>query len=173
MSLSATFLNIEVYRVLITKQNVILLNKQAKEVQYRTLDYLQDVTHIPFDFKTVQDLLIGNPVFFNEQNATFRKLENFLLISSVGEDFKNLLTLNADNGQLLHSKLDDVDLAHNRTADITYADYINTYGHWFATSRQVIVTEKNKLDIRMDFKQIEFNKELSVAFTIPKNYKKN
>ena len=66
ISLSATFLNIEVYRVRITKDSVILLNKQNKEVQFRSLDFLQDVTEIPFDFKTVQDLLVGNPVFYND-----------------------------------------------------------------------------------------------------------
>ena len=32
---------------------------------------------------------------------------------------------------------------------------------------------KNKLDVRMNIKQFEFNKELSVYFPIPKNYKKN
>ncbi len=67
MSLSATFLNIEVYRVLIMKDSVILLNKQQKEVQFRSLDYLQEVIQIPFDYKTIEDLLIGNPVFVGVQ----------------------------------------------------------------------------------------------------------
>ncbi|MDB5201532.1 MAG: hypothetical protein JWQ27_941 [Ferruginibacter sp.] len=172
MSLSATFLNIEVYRILITKDSVILLNKQAKEVQYRSLDYLQDVTQIPFDYKTVQDLLIGNPIFFDSSNATVKKSENFVLVSSVGKEFKNLLTLTIGQNLLQHSKLDDVDLNRNRTADVTYDEYTTVNGYPFSTYRQIIATEKNKLDIRMNFKQFEFNKELSVAFSIPKNYKK-
>ena len=36
VSLHATFLNIEVYRLLIKPNDVILLNKQDKEVQYHT-----------------------------------------------------------------------------------------------------------------------------------------
>src|SRR5438128_1096253 len=83
ISLSATFLNIEVYRILITKDSVILLNKRDKEVQFRSLDYLQEVTEIPFDYKTVEDLLVGNPVFYNDSIISYRKYENFVLISSI------------------------------------------------------------------------------------------
>ena len=172
MSLSATFLNIEVYRVLITKDSVILLNKQAKEVQYRSLDYLQEVTEIPFDYKTVQNLIVGNPVFYNDKINSYKQDDRFILISSVGEYFKNLLTLSLDKKLLLHSKMDDVDRARNRTADITYDDYENKNGVYFSTGRQISASEKNKIDISLNFKQYEFNKDLSVAFTIPKNYKR-
>jgi hypothetical protein len=170
MSISATFLNIEVYRVYITKDSVILLNKQDKEVQYRSLDYLQEVTQIPFDFKTVQDLLIGNAIFFNGNIQSFKRTDGFILISSVGEYFKHLLTLSADSKQLVHSKLDDVDMSRNRTADITYADYENAGGKIFSMDRHIIIAEKNKVDMRLKYKQVEFNKELSMVFNIPKNY---
>lgn len=173
MSLSATFLNIEVYRVLIKPNQVILLNKQAKQVQYRTLDYLTEVTEIPFDFQTLQDLIVGNPVFFNRNITSFRQFENQVLITSVGDYFKHLMTLSTDGSLLLRSKLDDVDISRNRTADITYDDYNNSGDVFFSTSRRISVSEKNRMDIKMNFKQYEFNKELSVTFNVPKNYKKN
>ena len=173
ISISATILNVEVFRAFINKDSVILLNKQEHEVQYRSLDYLQDITDIPFDFKTLQDLIVGNPVFFNENNMNIRKGDGYLLISSLGKEFKNLLTVSTPDNLLEHSKLDDVDLTRNRTADFTYDSYSNSSGFPFSTYRQIIATEKNKLDIRMNFKQFEFNKELSVAFSVPKSYKKN
>lgn len=172
MSLTATFLGMEVYRVHITPGSVILMNKQDKEVQYRTLDYLQDVTQIPFDFKAIQDMFIGNPVFFNDSTAIFKKRDELVLASSVGDQFKNLLTLSGGNNFIVHSKLDDVDVYRNRTASVSYDDYENIDGKNFSTRRQIIISEKNKLDIRLNFKQVEFNKELSVAFVVPKNYKK-
>ncbi len=172
MSLSATFLNIEVYRILITPSQVILLDKQAKEVQYRTLDYLQEVTEIPFDFQTLQSLLVGNPVFFDENVTSYRQFENYILLTSVGEYFKNLLTLTPDKLQIIRCKLDDVDLSRNRTADIMYDDYSSSSGINFSTTRRILVSEKNKIDIRMNFKQFEFNKDLSVNFNVPRNYKR-
>ncbi len=173
MSLSATFLNIEVYRVLITKDSVFLVNKQAKEVQFRSLDYLQEITQIPFDFKTLQDLLVGNPIFLENKVVSYKKMENNILISTVGKYFKHLLNLTPNTYLLTHSKLDDVDVNRNRTADITYSDFENKNGIDFPTYREITVSEKNKLDIHLNYKQYEFNKELSVTFNIPKNYKRN
>ena len=172
ISLTASFLNIEAYRVLITRDSVILLNKLDKEVQYRSLDYLQDVTEIPFDYKTLQDLLVGNPVFIDSNIVYYKKTDDQILFSMVGKYFKNLLTLSSDNYTLTHSKLDDVDIARSRTADLTYADYENKSGFYFSTYREITVSEKNRLDIRLNYKQYEFNKDLSVSFNIPKNYTK-
>lgn len=171
LSLNATFLNIEVYRALITPDSVILMNKQEKEVQYRTLDYLQEVIAIPFDFTSIQNMLLGNPFFFDTLNANYRQGANEILISSVGDIFKNLLTLSSGNGLALQSKLDDVDLNRNRTASVSYDDYVPFQDKMFSTRRQIIITEKNRIDIRLNFKQFEFNKELSVGFSVPKNYK--
>jgi len=172
ISLTATFLNFEVYRMLITKDSVILINKQDKEVQYRSLDYLQDVTEIPFDYKTLEDLLVGNPIFMDSTVVSYKKSDDRILVSTVGKYFKNLLTLSSDNFTLVHSKLDDVDVTRNRTADITYSDFENKTGVQFSTYREITVSEKNKLDIRLNYKQYEFNKELSVSFNVPKNYKR-
>ncbi|MEO6540312.1 MAG: DUF4292 domain-containing protein [Ferruginibacter sp.] len=172
ISLTASFLNIEIYRVLITRDSVVLINKQDREVQYRSIDYLQEVTQIPFDYKTLQDLLIGNPVFVDSNIVYYKKTEDQILFSMVGTYFKHLLTLSAHNYNLTHSKLDDVDISRSRTADLTYADYENKTGINFSTYREITVSEKNRLDIRLNFKQYEFNKELSVSFNIPKNYTK-
>jgi len=172
VSLSASILNIEIYRMLITKDSVILMNIRDKEVQYRSLDYLQEVTEIPFDFKTIQDLLIGNPIYFDSTIMSFKKLDSKILISTKGQFFKNLVTLNASDNLLVHSKLDDVDVNRNRTADITYADFESKNGPQFSTYREITVSEKNKLDIRLKYKQYEFNKELSVSLKVPKNYKR-
>ena len=172
ISISASILNVEVFRVYINRDSVILLNKQDKEVQYRSLDYLQDITEIPFDFNTLQDLIIGNPIFFTDTNISVRKSENFLLVSSLGNEFKNLITFSLPDNLLRHSKLDDMNISRNRTADFTYDSYSNSSNFPFSTYRQIIASEKNKLDVRMNFKQFEFNKELSVSFSVPKNYKK-
>lgn len=173
ISLTATLFNFEAYRVLITRDSVILLNKQDKEVQYRSLDYLQEVTEIPFDYKTLENLLVGNPVFLDSNILYSKKTENQVLLLTVGRYFKHLLSLSPDNYLLMHSKLDDVDMARNRTADITYSNYETKSGFNFSTYREITVSEKNKLDIHLNYKQYEFNKELSVSFNIPKNYTKN
>jgi len=172
VSLSATILNVEVYRVMITKDSVILLNKQDKEVQYRSMDYLQEITQVPFDFATLQDFIIGNPVFISDSIATYRKVDDKMLIATVDEYFKNLLTIQSIDMKMTHSKMDDVNSQRNRTADITYDAYEIIDGRSFSSSRDISVSEKNKLDISLKYKQTEFNKELSMPFNIPRNYQR-
>lgn len=72
MSLTATFLNFEFYRVLITKDSVTLLNKREKEVQYRSLNYLQEITSVPFSLNTLQDFSWAIP-FFDSTNVALKK----------------------------------------------------------------------------------------------------
>lgn len=172
ISLSATFLNVEVFRIYVNKDSIILLNKQQKEVQYRSLDYLQEVTEIPFDYKTLQDLLIGNPIFLDSTIVAFKKTNEATLLSSLGNYFKHLVSLSNNDYLLMHSKLDDIDISRSRTAALTYSGYENKDGINFSTHREIAVSEKNKLDIQLNYKSYDFNKELSVPFNVPKNYKR-
>ncbi len=173
ISITATFINLEVLRIYLFKDSIVVLDKQKHEVSYRTYKYLQDIINIPFDLKTVQDVIIGNPIFVNEQNITLKKYDTYVLISTLTNDFKNLLTYTNNDNLLEHCKLDDRHEFQNRTADFTYGYYNSDAGFPFSTYRQIVVTEKNKIDIRMNFKQYEFNKELSISYNVPKNYKKN
>ena len=169
----ATVFNIEAFRVLIKKDSVFVIDKINKQVQYRSIDYLQEVSAIPFDFRTLQNLLIGNPVFFDDSVISYKETESKILLATLGKYFKNLLTIEKSTHYLTHSKLDDVDINRNRTADITYSNFENINGITFSTYREITVSEKNKLDIQLNYKQWEFNKDLSIIFNIPKNYKRN
>lgn len=172
ISLSATILNVEVYRLLVTKDSVILMDKRNKEVLCRSNDYLQEVTQIPLDYTSLQNLIVGNPIFLTDSVCSFRETESQILIMTVGDFFKNLLTLSKEN-TLVHCKLDDINMSRSRTADITYGDYENISNMPFSTSREILVSEKNKIQVKLNYKQYEFNKPLTITFNIPKNYKKS
>jgi hypothetical protein len=164
-------LGIEAFRVLITPDSVKVLNKLDKVVQLRSVSYLQEITKLPFSFKELQDLLVGNPIYFDNNIVSYKKENNALSVVNIGKIFKHLLTLNPENMALQHSKLDDVDPARARTADISYGDYETRDGKPFSTFRKITVAEKSKLDIEMKFKQFDFNVPLNFPFGIPKNYK--
>jgi hypothetical protein len=164
-------LGIEAMRALITKDSVFLLDKLNKTYTARSVDYLQEVTSLPLTLPAVQNLLVGNPVFFESNVTTYTADANTISLLSIGKWFKNLLTINTDNNTLSHSKLDDVDITRSRTADLSYTDYENKKGKPFSTKRRITVAEKNKLDISLHFKQYDFNEEISLPFSIPKNYR--
>ena len=173
ISINATLFNIEGARILITKNQITIRNIQEKTYEEHPFSYIEEVAGIPLDFKILQDLLMGNPIYVGNKVVAFKQTENHILLSTVGKFFKNFLTLSVSNDNLIErSKLDDIELGQNRTADLTYLDYDNNNGVYFPTYREITVSEKTKVDIHLTFKQYEFNKDLTFPFSIPKNYKR-
>ena len=171
ISINATFLSIEAFRILITKNHVTILNKLQKQVEEHPFSFIEEIAKIPLDFKTLQDIIIGNPIYLGDKVVSYKQTENHILLSTIGKYFKNLLTLSSSNNVVERSKLDDLDVALNRTGDLTYGDYENKPGFFFSTYREITVAEKTKVDIILNFKQYDFNSDLSYPFAIPKNYK--
>ncbi|MGI8581622.1 MAG: DUF4292 domain-containing protein [Chitinophagaceae bacterium] len=165
------FITVEAFRIMITRNHVTILNKLEKRVEEHPFTFIESIAKIPLDFKTLQDLIVGNPIFLGDKVVAYKVTENRMLLSTVGKYFKNLLTLSANNSLIERSKLDDLDVTLNRTGDLTYSDYENKSGVFFSTNREVTVAEKTKVDIKLNFKQYDFNTELSYPFSIPKNFK--
>ena len=163
---------IEVFRVLITPDSVKIIDKRAKIIRMRSVSYLREQVHLPVDFRTLQDMLIGNPIFLDTAHVLYYRSENRgLSLFSVGTVFTNFMTLNSDNTPR-HSKLDDTDPLQARTCDLTYGDYDYSGPVPFSTYRKISVAEKSKVDIEIGIKPYKFNEALSYAFSIPKNYKR-
>lgn len=166
-------LGIEGLRALITKDSVKLLDKQNKIYIARSVSYLQEMTQLPLDLQSLQGLLIGNPVFLDSNILSYNMGENTVSLLSIGTFFKHLLTIDQADNTIVSSKLDDRDPSRNRTCHLTYSNYENKKGMRFPSKRTINVSEKKKIDIKLDFKQYDFNETLSFPFNIPKNYKLN
>jgi hypothetical protein len=166
-------LGIEAFRMLITPDSVKILDRLKHVVRLRSVSFLQQEIHLPVDFSSLQDLLIGNPIFLDTASVQYyNKEQNGLSLMSVGNLFRNYITLNQGDNTLQHSKLDNVDPQRALTCDLTYGDYESKGSTHFSTYRKISVAEKSKLDIEMSYKQYNFNEELSFTFSIPKNYKR-
>ena len=165
-------LGIEGMRVLIDKDSVRILNKLDKEYQVRSLHYLQEVAALPLDLRSVQELIIGNPVFLDTNIVSYSTDGFTISLLSEGQWFRHLISMNNNDHLVLHSKLDDVDIMRNRTCFLNYSDYESNKGVKFSTNRAISVTEKTKLDVKLNFKQYAFNETLTYPFSVPKNYKR-
>ena len=166
-------LGIEGFRVIIKKDSVIVLNLLKKNVQLRSFSYLKEISELPFDFTTLQNLIVGNPVFLDSNIVSYKVNGNDeFLVLMIGEYFKHLVSLDNNEYKILHSKLDDIDIIRNRTCDITFGGYDYSSGRPFSTYRKISVAEQSKLDVSLDFKQYAFGEQLTFPFNIPKNYKR-
>ncbi len=165
-------LGIEGFRMMITKDSVKLMNKLDKTITLRSIDYLQEITQIPFDFATLQNLIVGNPVLLDDNVISYKESDNNLLILMSGAVFKHLITIDKLNNTIVNSKIDDVDPIKNRTCVLSYGGYEDKKGMLFSTLRRVSVAEKSSVTVDMEFKQYSFNENLTYPFSIPKNYKR-
>ncbi|OQP56884.1 hypothetical protein A3860_09890 [Niastella vici] len=165
--------DLDVSRALVTRDSVKVVDKLKKTVCLWPIDHLQELAHIPLTFSDLQNVLIGNPVFFDSSVGTYKIDDRSVSLVCIGAVFKHFLTVNKNDYTLQHSKLDDIDMNRARTVDITFGDYqYGKSGIRFSTYRRVTVSERSKLDIELDFKQVEFNKPLSISFSLPRNYKR-
>ena len=171
MSISSTFLNIEVVRMLITPDSLVLINKLEKSVEIHPFKFIQDVVQLPITFSMLQDIIIGNPVFVGDSVLSTIITENNILIETGDRFIKNTLTISSANNFLTNSKINNLLNGMTRTANLEYSDYSALNQQWFATYRAVKVENPSKIDLRMLFKEFEFNNELSYPFSIPGNYK--
>lgn len=166
-------LGIEAMRLLVTKDSVKLLNKLEKVYTARSIGYLQEMTSLPMTLETLQEMIIGNPVYLDSNIIRYASGNGIITLLSLGQYFKNLLTLNEADKAILHSKLDDVNPVRSRTADLSYSNYETQKGQLFATKRQIVVSEKGRLEIKLDFKNYTFNEGVEFPFSVPKNYKRD
>src|SRR5437868_1270848 len=131
VSINAVF-GIEGLRALITKDSIKILDKQDKIYTARSIKFLQEVSAVPFDLHSLQELLIGNAVFLDSNIVSYTKSGSTISLLSIGSIFKNLITIADDSRLIQRMKLDDVDELRNRTGDVTYSDYENKKGVDFA-----------------------------------------
>ncbi len=165
-------IGIEGIRVLISNDSIKVLDKLANTFQVRPLSHIQELSQIPFSFADLQNLLVGNPIFFNKDSITsYTNNANGYTLLSYASLFKNLLSIGTDFS-IQKSKLDDNDPALNRTCDLIYNNYETKTGVQFSTQRKITILQQTKLDVELKFKDYKFNEEMNFPFAIPKKFKR-
>ena len=160
-------------KAFINKDSIFLSFPQTKITERHPLSYLQELIKIPLSYQTIEDLVIGNPIFMDSTDITSYKVINKRLqVSLMGKLFKNLMILSEDNSKLVELKLDDVDAAKHRTCDIIYSEHALVKNIQFPLNRNISINAQTKIDIGMEIKEFNFDEPLKYTFTIPKTGKR-
>lgn len=115
-------LGIEAARVLITPDSIKVLNKIDHVYKLNSVEALQEIANVPFTFQELQNVIIGNPVYSDSNIISYIKNDKGISLVSIGQVFKQLLTVNSDY-TLQSAKLDDIDPSRARTCLVLYGDY--------------------------------------------------
>jgi hypothetical protein len=161
----------EVFRLKITPDTVSIMDKLNNTVEYKHFDYLQEVAKLPIDFGDLQDLLIGNPVFLDSNIVAYAENETTTSLTTLGKEFKNFSTFLNPGLNLQRTKLDDVDIARSRSADLMYDQYEQNDNRMFSGKRKISLADKGRTDIELEFRQPQFNTPVNFPFNVPDKYK--
>lgn len=164
-------LGIEGFRILITRDSVKIMNILKKNVQYKSIAFLQEVTGIPFDFAALQDMIVGNPVFIDSNINSYTSDSSYLQIVMTGRLFNHHAKLDNKDYKIVESKLNDINHI-NRTCNIEYGGYDKSSSVPFSTERKISLTDESKLNINLNFKQYTFNHPITFPFNVTGNYKR-
>jgi hypothetical protein len=156
-------------KAIITQDSVFLSYPITKKQEKKPLSYLQELLKIPFSYATIEDLLVGNPIFMDNANIVNYKMNNNKLqIGLMGTLFKNLISLSEDNQKVLHVKLDDINIHQQRTCDITYYNHTPVQQIQFPLNRDIAIASQSRFEIHMEIKEFSFNEPLKYNFVMPK-----
>jgi hypothetical protein len=164
-------LGVEGFRAIIKPDSVWLMDKLEKTYTIKSISSLQELTGLPFDFYAMQDVLLGNPIYFSEKIISFETKGSNLTAVSKGGYFKHSLTIDTVNNQIVQSKLDDIEESRSRTSFMYFRGYTLQQGRNLSTQRDITVTEKTSVNVKLDFKQWSFDESQTYPFNIPKTYK--
>jgi hypothetical protein len=156
-------------KAFINKDSIFLTFPLSKKTERHPLSYLQEVVKIPLNYQTIEDLVIGNPIFMDSIDIiSYKVINDRLQVSLMGKLFKNLIILSEDNTKLIQLKLDDVDATKHRTCDINYSQHTLVNNRQFPLFRTISINAQTKLDIGMEIKEFNFDEPLKYTFTVPK-----
>jgi hypothetical protein len=171
ISVSAPIIG-EVARAIITPDSLKAVNKMDKKIYLRDMKNAQDLLNIPFDFKTLQDMIVGNPIFLTDSIFQVVKTPAVISFSCESDVFTSLFNVFADDYVLQQSKVMDKDKEKGRSCELTYGEYKTMGGHKFATRRRVFVEAKGVTKINMEFNKVDFDQPVSYPFSMPAAYTK-
>jgi len=172
--MSATKLNIPIAKLIITPTNVSYYEKIDNTFFDGDFSLLSKWLGIELDFEQVQNMLLGQAVFDLRNGKYDSKITNntYQLTPKKEHDlFGILFFMNPENFKLNKQEIRQV--KKEQLLLISYPTYKEIEGEQFPQNIDIMaINSKNSTTINLEYKSVEFNKELTFPFEIPSGYKK-
>ena len=169
--LSASFI-IPVAKVMITQDRVKFYEKLNKTYFDGDFSFLSDKVGTELDFQKVQDLLLGQALFdlrSERYDGNVNGKDYVLIPEQEMELFNRLFKLSPDNFKMTEQRLTQPQ--ENRSVRVTYPAYQTIEGKTLPKEIRIESLDgKRYTNIEIDYRSVDFDKELSFPFKIPSGY---
>lgn len=172
VSITATLLNYEAVRVLITPDSVKVMDKLQSIYYQKPFSYLQKYTGKAVDFLLLQDLLLGNSnnSLLRTDKLTVAQTDEETQVLGLRDGMFFQYGLNNDNRT--SSFLLSMDNEEG-SVQVFYNDFLPTFGYNFAQSQTFLLrTEGIFVKASLMYQKVDFNEVVEMPFVVPTKYKR-
>jgi hypothetical protein len=167
--LKVTKMGLEGMRVLVTPTKIQVIDRLNSKVYIANFSKISKYVGIDVDFKTLQDLLLGNMPILPTKEVTLEKAEkeNILKFIASGIDFQ--YTIVNENQKI--AKVNTLQSAKNQSATLSYYEFEVVDNQLF--SHNVVIEAKSKSAVNAELRhsKVEINPtDISFSFSIPDGY---
>ena len=165
-------LGLQVARVLITTDSFYMVVPLQREGTRLSLAHVAKVLPAQVDFKSLQNLIIGDPIRDGTVTDVVLLASSYLLSVADSAYLQRVNYARAAGNDLLYNQVNTRD-PNGPQAILSFKDYnVIDDGRKFSISRNVVIRNgKDKYVLDMDIKDPEFNHPVEMPFSIPKSYK--
>lgn len=161
----------EAARAQITPDSVFILDRLNNEFTAEPLAYIERRYRIPASFDLLQQVLLGNPVFFTRDLA-LQNRENLYYLRGRTDRWQTDYWVSPADFQL--QRMQVTEQSSRRTVDLALKNYRPAEGSDAAFSylREVNLDspETGAATVELEFNKVELNRPTSIAFDIPSRY---
>lgn len=180
---AVTYLNIPIFQSIITPDSIKFINQRDKKYFVNTIDYVGTLFQVPINYYHIQHLLVGNPISLDTSNDHFFvNIDDDIYISSVRPSQLESI-LNGDEvffGWMYRYWINELyrpgktvlnNPGTGRSLEINQTDFNKEHGMPFPNKTKAIFSsQKDTLDVRINYNRVKLNKPLNMKFIIPAKY---
>lgn len=164
-----SIIGIEGARVLITKDSIKIMDKINDRYILKPLSYIKQKALIDLSFTDIENLLLGQLLFFDATKAKYADNPNNITLSSDATRFLTTIVFYKPSGFL--SSIFVTDKQQNQTLTSAYTNYQTTLNKQFSLDRLLTIKSAGKT-FQMDakFQSINIAQNLEYPFSINPKY---
>lgn len=167
IGISLRMLGIEGARIFITPDSIKIIDRINQKYYPHDFSYLEESFGVAIDFKTLQDLIAGNLIFYNGTiYPGTPDDEKYVLWANDGA-FKNTIWL-YPSFHVMRMQIDD--LMHPRTMTLENGGYRKVENQTFAFLRQMHLSAVDNFDIGLEFTSLTLDEPVDFSFTVNPKY---
>jgi len=179
-------LGIELFRMVITKDSALMVNKFNNTFFKTTVSNIDSILNVDVDFGMIQALILGNDIpYYETKNFTLNSDNDFYYLNTVSRKKLKEYIENSDDKERIIIQRIKVDKRTNKiigqflkqikSADksliISYYDFKMVENHLIPHQTVFSLKDKNnRIELKLNYNRLSLENDLSFPFKIPDSY---